>query len=141
MPPLAAGQALLASCSYGLTVVYARIRFQTVSPLHTAVGQLCGSSVLLLPFTVALWPSRPPTWPAVFAVLVLAFACSALAYLIYFHLIRTVGPVQTSTVTFLVPFFSIVWGALFLGEPLTLGLFVGLGVILLSVWLVLGTKP
>ena len=137
---LAAGQALLASFFYGLTVVYARLRFQTISPLHTAVGQLCGSSVLLLPFTLALWPSRPPTWPAVIAVLGLAFACSALAYLIYFHLIRAAGPVKTSTVTFLVPFFSILWGKAFFMEPMTPGIFAGLGVILLSVWLVLGAE-
>lgn len=137
---LAVAQALLASVCYGLTVVYARTRFQDLPPLHTAVGQLTGASLLLLPPTLLLWPARPLSLAVVLAVLALAVACSALAYLIYFHLIRTAGPLATSTVTFLIPFFSLLWGTLFLGEPLTLGLFAGLGVILASVWMVLGTR-
>jgi len=36
--------------------------------------------------------------------------------------------------------FGILWAALFLKEPLNLGVFAGLGVILLSVWLVLGAR-
>jgi drug/metabolite transporter (DMT)-like permease len=43
-------------------------------------------------------------------------------------------------VTFLIPFFSVLWGVMFLAEPLSIGMFVGLGAILLSVWLVLGVK-
>lgn len=130
-------QAQLASVSYGLTVVYARTRFQDLPPLHTAVGQLCGASLLLLAPTLALWPNRPVSGGVALSVLTLALACSAVAYLIYFHLIRTTGPLRTTTVTFLVPFFSILWGGLFLNEPITPGIVAGLGVILFSVWLVL----
>jgi drug/metabolite transporter (DMT)-like permease len=133
----AVAEAQLASFSYGLTVVYARTRFQTLPPLHTAVGQLCGATLLLFAPTLALWPNRPISWGVALAVLTLALACSAVAYLIYFHLIKSVGPLRTTTVTFLVPFFSILWGGLFLHEPLTPGIVVGLGVILFSVWLVL----
>jgi drug/metabolite transporter (DMT)-like permease len=137
---LAAAQALLSSVCYGLTVVYARTRFQALPPLHTAIGQLSAASLLLLPPTVILWPARPLPWSVVSAVLALALACSAVAYLIYFHLIRSVGPLKTTTVTFLIPFFSILWGGLFLGEPITPGIVVGLGVILFSVWLVLSGR-
>jgi drug/metabolite transporter (DMT)-like permease len=59
---------------------------------------------------------------------------------IYFRLIANAGPTKTSTVTFLIPLFGILWAALFLKEPLNLGVFAGLGVILLSVWLVLGAR-
>jgi drug/metabolite transporter (DMT)-like permease len=44
----------------------------------------------------------------------------------------------------LIPLFGILWAVLFLHEPVTLGLFAGLGVILTSVWLVLeksGARP
>jgi drug/metabolite transporter (DMT)-like permease len=50
---------------------------------------------------------------------------------------RNVGPTKTSTVTFLIPLFGILWARAFLGEPTSLGMFAGLGVILASVWLVL----
>lgn len=136
----AVAEAQLASISYGITAVYARTRFQTLPPLHTAVGQLCGASLLLLAPTAALWPGRPLSWGVALSVLILALACSAVAYLIYFHLIRAAGPLRTATVTFLVPFFSLLWGGLFLEEPITPGILAGLGAILFSVWLVLEAK-
>ena len=74
------------------------------------------------------------------SLLALAIPCTVLAYLLYFRLIANLGPTKTSTVTFLLPLFGILWAVLFLHEPMTLGLFAGLGVILLSVWLVLGEK-
>jgi drug/metabolite transporter (DMT)-like permease len=62
--------------------------------------------------------------------------CTALAYPLYFHLIAAVGPTNTTTVTYLIPLFGTVWGALFLGEPVTAGMLVGLAMILGSVLLV-----
>jgi drug/metabolite transporter (DMT)-like permease len=41
-------------------------------------------------------------------------------------------------VTFLVPFFSLVWAVLFLGEAFTAGVAAGMSLILVSVGLVLG---
>jgi drug/metabolite transporter (DMT)-like permease len=55
----------------------------------------------------------------------LAVGSTAIAYLIYFKLIADVGPQRALTVTFLIPLFGILWGALFLGEPLTSNLLVG----------------
>jgi drug/metabolite transporter (DMT)-like permease len=72
--------------------------------------------------------------------LALAVPCTVVAYFIYFRLIGTVGPTKTSTVAFLIPLFGIVWAAAFLGEPVNFGVLAGLGVILLSVWLVLGER-
>ena len=133
-------QALLAAFSYGLAAVYARTRFKGVAPLHTSVGQLVGSSVLLLPAAWALAPNTLPSTTVILAVLGLALLCTALAYLIYFRLITSAGATQAATVTFLIPFFSVLWGTTLLGEPLNGGMFVGLGVILVSVWLVLSAR-
>lgn len=136
----ATAQALLAAFSYGLAAVYARTRFKGVAPLHTSVGQLVGSSVLLLPAAWALAPHTLPSPTVILAVLGLALLCTALAYLIYFRLITSTGATQAATVTFLIPFFSVLWGVTLLGEPLNGGMFMGLGVILVSVWLVLSAR-
>ena len=48
----------------------------------------------------------------------LALASTSLAYLIYFRLIAELGAPSALTVTFLVPVFGVLWGALFLGEAL-----------------------
>lgn len=135
---IAAGAALLAALSYGFAAVYARSRFQEVAPMHTAIGQLSGSSFLLLPLAATSFPNTLPSSTVIWAVISLAVACTAFAYLIYFHLIASAGATQAATVTFLVPFFSVIWGVLWLDEPLNVGIFVGLTVILMSVWLVLG---
>jgi drug/metabolite transporter (DMT)-like permease len=137
---LATGQALLAALSYALTAVYARKRFADLPPLQAAVGQVCGGAVLLLPLVVVAPPLGPITWLVALSVIALAVPCTVVAYFIYFRLIANAGPTKTSTVAFLIPLFGIVWAAAFLGEPVNFGVLAGLGVILLSVWFVLGQK-
>jgi drug/metabolite transporter (DMT)-like permease len=135
---LAVVQSLLAALSYGLGAVYSRTRFQGVNPMHTTLGQLTGSTVLLVPLAVLSVPTVKPPLIVILATLTLALLGTSFAYLIYFRLISTAGPTTAASVTFLVPFFSILWGVLFLHEPLSLGMFIGLGVILGSVKLVIG---
>ena len=45
--------------------------------------------------------------------------CTGLAYVLFFSLIAKVGPARAITVTFVVPVFAVVYGALFLGETVT----------------------
>ncbi len=137
---MASLEALLASCSYAFAVVYARTRFKGVLPLHVAVGQLCGSSLLLAPVSFFALPDRFPSLTVVVSVIALALVSTSAAYLIYFHLIANAGATTASTVTFLVPFFSVLWGGVFLREPLNVGMFVGLAIILVSVYLVLSSR-
>ncbi|MNI64073.1 EamA-like transporter family protein [compost metagenome] len=58
----------------------------------------------------------------------------------YFYLIQSVGAVKTVSVTFLVPVFGLMWGAVFLDEPVYANTLAGLVIILLSVMLV-NRKP
>ena len=60
------------------------------------------------------------------------------AYLLYFRLIANVGPTRAVSVTFLVPVFGMLWGALYLGEAVTLPMLLGCTVILLGTALTLG---
>jgi drug/metabolite transporter (DMT)-like permease len=57
----------------------------------------------------------------------------------YFRLIADIGPVKSLTVTFLIPPFGVLWGALFLNEQLTLAHLTGGLLIAVALWLVL--KP
>jgi len=136
----ATAQALIAYAFYGLTAVYARQRFAELTPLQASAGQVTGGAVLLLPLVAVTPRPQSVSWPVVGAVLALALLCTVIAYFIYFHLIATAGPTRTSSVAFLIPLFSVLWGVVFLGEPLTPGIFAGLAIILLSEWLVLGSR-
>jgi drug/metabolite transporter (DMT)-like permease len=132
--------ALIAALSYGIAAVYARRTFMHDRSIETATGQLIGSSVLLLPVAFKSVPNTIPSIKIILAVTVLALACTAFAYLLYFQLISNVGAIRAATVTFLIPVFSLLFAKVLLGEPVNSGLIIGLITILLSVWLVIGAK-
>ncbi|HEY9662296.1 MAG TPA: DMT family transporter, partial [Allocoleopsis sp.] len=133
--------ALIAAFSYGVAAVYARRTFWQNQPLETAIGQLTGAGVLLLPIAIASsGASSHFSIEIAGAVFILAAACTAFAYWLYFQLIASAGAVRTATVTFLVPIFGLLFGKILLAEPVNLGIIVGLITILLSVWLVIGAK-
>ena len=78
------------------------------------MGQFTGATLLLLPVSAAALPGANASAPAWLAALLLALVGTSFAYLLYFRLINSAGPTGTTSVTFLVPFFSILWGVVFL---------------------------
>ncbi|HUT51513.1 MAG TPA: DMT family transporter [Alphaproteobacteria bacterium] len=111
-----------AALSYGFASVYGR-RFRTlgISSRAGACGQLIASTAMVTP--IALIADRPWTLPApsmaaVLAILALAVASTALAYVIYFRLLATSGAVNAALVTFLIPVSAILLGTTILGEKL-----------------------
>jgi drug/metabolite transporter (DMT)-like permease len=135
---------LLASFAYGFASAYAKRALTGVSSLGAAAGQQMAAALILAPFgigTVAAGKSdTSPSLHVALAVLALGLLCTSLAYLLYFHLIANTGAVNTSSVTFLIPVFGILWSALFLNEPVRLSMVIGLAVILSSVTLVTGMR-
>jgi drug/metabolite transporter (DMT)-like permease len=57
---------------------------------------------------------------------------------LYVRLIASLGAARAIAVTFLIPLFGLLWGALFLGEAVTLWMVAGCAVILLGTGLVAG---
>ena len=100
-----------------------------------AIGQQAAAG-MLLPAAAATLPGEAPSLVVVACVAGLAVLSTAVAYLIYFRLLASVGPTKTLTVTFLVPVFGLLFGVVLLGEPAGIGTLVGLGIILSSVTLV-----
>lgn len=137
---LSVGAVLVASFSYALGGVYAKRTFSGVPPIGMAIGQQTGAAVVLLLPAAATLPEATPSSAAVFSALTLALLCTAAAYVLYFYLIENAGPTRTLTVTFLIPAFGLLFGVLFLGEPIGPGTFAGLAIILLSVALVTGIR-
>ncbi len=60
------------------------------------------------------------------------------AYLLYFRLVADVGPTRALTVTFLIPVFGMLWGALFLGEAITAPMLAGAALVLVGTGMILG---
>ncbi|WP_134703356.1 DMT family transporter [Ammoniphilus sp. YIM 78166] len=135
---MAIGLSILSTISYGFAGVYAKKTFAGVPPLSLAIGQQAGAALLLFPFTLGYLPSSTEhvTGVVVFSVLGLALFCTAIAYLLYFYLIESVGPTKTLSVTFLIPLFGMIWGVIFLKEEITAGMVGGLIIILSSIFLI-----
>ena len=135
---------LLATACYGFAANHTRRYLQGVPALVNATGTQLVSALVLLPPALWSWPERMPGLGPWLAALVLGVACSALAYVLFFRLIARVGASRAVTVTFLVPVFGTLWGALFLGEPVTASMLVGGAVVLLGTGLatgVIGGRP
>lgn len=110
---------LTATFCYGVSSNLTNRFLMGAPPLGAAVGSQIGSSValaFLLPFDL---PRSQPNLTVLLCVFGLAILCSAVAYLLYFRLILEIGAVKASTVTLIVPMFSMLWGTLFLGESIT----------------------
>lgn len=129
---------LVATVSYGYSANFAKRYLTDVSPMAVAAGSQLGAAIVLVVPTVLLWPSTTPGLASWANVAVLAVFCTGLAYIMYFRLIAHVGPANAITVTFLVPAFAVAWGALFLGESLTLQTTLGCAVILFGTALATG---
>lgn len=122
---------LAATACYGLAGVYLKKQATHLDPLAiAAASQLLGGLVLL-----PLWPitAREITLPwstIIPAVLALALLCSGVAYLLYYSLVARYGPTRALTVTFLIPLFGVLWGVLFLGEPITASMVLGAALVI-----------
>lgn len=122
-----------AALSYGLAGTYGRrFRSMQVSPAQVALGQLTATSMMMVPVVCLMdrpWTLAFPGGSVVLAVLGLAFASTALAYVIFFRLLASAGAVNTALVTLLIPASAILLGVLFLGETLAPRHYAGLALI------------
>jgi drug/metabolite transporter (DMT)-like permease len=124
---------LLGALCQGFSVVYGR-RFNALglSSSVSALGQLIGTSVIMLPIIVIFdhpWTLAMPSSAAIWSVVAMALLSTALAYIIFFRLLATAGAVNASLVTLLIPVSAILLGTGILGESLAKTHFVGLALI------------
>ena len=123
---------LAAAFFYGLAALYARRKLLDSPPLATAAFQLTASSLVMAAVAAAI--ERPwhlplagvATWLAVFGSAALS---TALAYIIFFRILRRAGSTNVMLVTLLIPVTAILLGVLVLGEAISLREIVGAVVI------------
>jgi len=132
---------LAASVLYAFNARMVKERFAGADPLVVATGSMIGASLPLLPW--GAW-SLPAQWPApgvLLSLLALGVICTGVAYALFYRLIQEAGSERAVTVTFLVPIFAQIWGALFIGEPITWASAGGCVLVLLAVALIFERVP
>jgi drug/metabolite transporter (DMT)-like permease len=142
---IGAGQAVLGVAAglfgaalYGLAANYVKRSMAGISPAAIAAGCIVSSTFMLAPLALWFWPSHAPTAAAWASAVTLGVLCTATAYFLYFKLLARVTVSSAVAVTFLIPVFGILWGALFLGETITPALLASSGVVLLGTALATG---
>jgi drug/metabolite transporter (DMT)-like permease len=110
---------LLATFCYGVAASFTKRFLQGVPSLVAATGSQIGASIGLLPLTIGFWPQHAVSSKAWLAVLALGVLCTGIAYVIYFRMIERAGPTRALSVTFGIPVFALLYGAVVLDELIT----------------------
>jgi drug/metabolite transporter (DMT)-like permease len=114
---------------YAIATVIAKAKLQAVDPIGIAASQLGLAALVVLPFA-AFGPHPDHLHRSAFlAIAALGFAGSGLAYLIFFHLLRTVPATHAVAVTYLLPIWGVVWGTV-AHEPVGLLTCAGVAVVI-----------
>lgn len=130
LPLLAVGLVIIGYATGPLVVAHGLSDVPGVAASSVALSV---TAVVYAPFAVPrLGAVAHVPAPAVLSVVGLGVVCTALAMALFFLLIREVGPQRALVITFVNPAVAVLLGVLLLGEPLTLGLAVGLPLILLG---------
>jgi drug/metabolite transporter (DMT)-like permease len=125
---------VVATICYAGGAIFSR-GFKGLDPMAPAAGSLlCGAAILI---PVGLVMDRPwtlaPSVDSMLALLGLAVFSTALAFVIYFRLILTLGSVGTTAQAYLRVPIGVALGVMFLGETLTPTAWIGLGCVVVGV--------
>jgi drug/metabolite transporter (DMT)-like permease len=133
--PLSVAELLVVAVGYAVAPVIAERRLADVPTMGVIAIAISVVAILYLPWTVGAYAGGLPSSKVVWSILVLAFVCTGLAFVLFFRLIALAGPVRATVITFVNPAVAIVLGIVVLSEPLTVGTVVGFPLVLLgSYW-------
>jgi drug/metabolite transporter (DMT)-like permease len=125
---------VLAAICYAGAAIFGR-GFKDLDPIAPAAGSLICGAAILVPASLLI--ERPwalsPSLSSVLALIALAAFSTALAFVIYFRLIRTLGSVGTTAQAYLRVPVGVVLGMVFLGERLSSTAWIGLACVVIGV--------
>lgn len=136
--PLGMVEVLLVAVCYATGPLIISRRLAGLSSFAVVAASLIITAAI---YTAPAMLDLPATVSAdtVAAVATLSLLCTVVAFLLFFALIREVGPARSTVITYINPLVAVLLGVTLMGEAFTLGIAVGLPLILLGS--VLGTAP
>ena len=135
---LAVGASLLAALSYGFSANFTKRYASHIPSMALATGSQISAALVLAVPAWWTWPAVSPSTVSWLGTIALAVLCTGVAYILFFRLIANAGAANALSVTFLIPVFAVVWGAMFLSEVPTHAMLIGCAVILLGTALATG---
>jgi drug/metabolite transporter (DMT)-like permease len=138
---LALGEVVLVAVCYAVGPLILARSMVGVPALGIVAASLAISALVYAPLAAANWPSKFPSAHVVESILGLAVVCSAAAFLIFFALIREVGPLRATVITYVNPAVAAALGVTLLNERLTAGMVIGFVLVLTGCFLATGRAP
>lgn len=130
--PVAIGAVLLASVGYSYAVMMVQSALPGVSGVAINAVAMAFTSLFYLPLTIAQWPTHHIDSSAIYSVIALGIFSTGVAFAVFFSLSAIIGVARSSLVTYLNTAFAVVLGVLILNEPLTIGIVLGLPLVLIG---------
>jgi drug/metabolite transporter (DMT)-like permease len=126
---------LLAGLCYAIGAMLIKHKARGVPPVAVAGSTMAISALVTLPLFLASLPSAVPHAKVIGSLLVLGAGGTGIAFLFFYTLIAELGPARASVVAYIAPGFSVFYGAVLLGEQLTVAGIIGLLLIVAGSWL------
>ena len=121
---------VVSSISYASAGVYGQLAVSGTAGPVLAAGSMLAGGLILTPVAAFQLPTEVPSLEATASVLALSLLGTAVAQLILFRMLALHGSSRLSLVTYLMPGFALVYGALLLDEQITPAILGGLALIL-----------
>ncbi len=124
---------IFAAICYAAGSLYSQHKLGDSSGLLVSTAATFWGLLVILPFGIAQGPSTLPSWEAIASVAALGIFGTGIGLLLYLSLLEHHGTSRGSLVVYLLPPTALVYGAVFLDEPIRLTAIAGLVLILAGV--------
>ena len=124
---------LAGAVSYAVAALGQRRLLAGVDPREATLWQLIFASLLMVVIAAPALPAMHPDARAIGATLLLGVVGSAVAYILYYHILNSLGATRGASVTFVVPITAVFWGVVIFHERLTPSVLAGMAVILFGI--------
>ncbi len=121
---------LVAAIGYALAPNMIMKKLPNVSGLAINALAMSMAALVYSPFAILQWPTGHVSRNSLLSVIALGIFPTAMAFVVFFAVLKEIGPARASLVTYLNTAFAVVLGVLILSEPLTLGIIIGLPLVL-----------
>jgi drug/metabolite transporter (DMT)-like permease len=130
--PLSIAMVLVAAIGYSYAVMMVQGALPHVSGIAINAVAMAITAIFYLPLTIIQWPTHEISSDAINAIIGLGVLSTGAAFVAFFALAAIIGVARGSLVTYLNTAFAVVLGVIILGEPFTLGMAIGLPLVLIG---------
>jgi drug/metabolite transporter (DMT)-like permease len=127
---------LVAAFAYAYAIIMIREKLPDVSGIAINAVAMGITAIFYLPLAIAFWPDRAIATEATLSVIALGVFSTGIAFAIFFTLIEEIGPTRASVVTYWNTAIAVILGVIILNEELTIGIRVGLPLVMIGSYLV-----